>query len=148
MNIDNPALVWFVAGILLLLAEIAVPGFIIFFFGIGALITALFAFLGVSDLSVQFIIFLSSSIIILVFLRKKWKGLFRGDKTKDAEQLEEFIGKKVIVKKDIIPGSMGGRVEFKGALWEAESDTIIKEGSVAEIIERKNISLKVKEIKN
>ena len=38
---SKPELVWFIAGLGLFLLELVLPGFVIFFFGIGAWVTAL-----------------------------------------------------------------------------------------------------------
>jgi len=37
----KPELIWFLAGLLLLLLEFAAPGLIVFFFGVGACIVAI-----------------------------------------------------------------------------------------------------------
>lgn len=39
--LSNPAVIWFFIGLFLLLLEMAVPGLIVMFFGVGAWITAL-----------------------------------------------------------------------------------------------------------
>jgi len=69
---ESSDLLWFVAGLVLMLVELAVPRFIVLFFGLGAWITAVVVALGVVDsLSVQLIIFLVSSIVALLLLRKQ-----------------------------------------------------------------------------
>jgi hypothetical protein len=69
---ESSDLLWFVAGLVLMLVELAVPRFIVLFFGLGAWITAVVVALGVVDsLSVQLIIFLVSSIIALLLLKKQ-----------------------------------------------------------------------------
>lgn len=149
------ALVWFIAGVVFFLAELAIPGFIIFFFGIGAWVTAIAAFFGLTDLTMQMLIFVVVSLLSLIIFRRKGKNIFKGkEKTfqsKDDDKLGEFIedviGKKAKVISDIIPGEISGKVEFRGTQWKAESEEEIKAGVVVEITGRDNLTLKVKAVK-
>ena len=59
---------------------------------------------------------------------------------------DEFVGHKAVVKEKIIPG-LQGKVEFNGTLWKADADIEIKEGNPVEIIQKENITLKVKLLK-
>lgn len=150
------ALVWFIVGVVFFLGEMIVPGFIIFFFGIGAWVVAIAAIFGLDNLTLQLIVFVAVSILSLIFFRKKGKNIFRGKEkafqSKDDEKLDEFIedirGKKTTVISDIIPGEISGKVEFRGTQWKAEAEEIIKAGTVVEIISRDNITLKVKVVKS
>lgn len=150
------AVVWFIAGVIFFLAEMAIPGFIIFFFGIGAWVVGIAALFGLDNMTIQLTIFIVVSILSLILFRNKSKSIFRGrEKTfefKDDKKLDEYIedvrGKKAKVTTDIIPGEINGRVEFRGTLWKAESDVEIKAGTVVEIVSRDNITLKVKPLIN
>lgn len=142
---DNNSLIWFIVGIFFLLAEILLPGFVIFFFGIGGLVTSLFTYLfNIDSLIVQIIIFITSSVLSLIFLRKTFSKLFRGNVSGDKILKDEFIGKKALVIHEIVPDSLNGKVEFNGTNWEAKSDIFIEKGTVVEIIERKDLKLIVK----
>lgn len=126
--LSNPAVIWFLIGLVLLVSEFFVPGLIILFFGIGCWVASL-ALLFIPDmpLNIQLIIFLVSSVLSLFLLRnslKKWIGI--SDK-KDDSSLEEYIGKECIAETDFDPG-MAGKVSFKGARWEAHSTSEIKKG--------------------
>ena len=46
---DYSVLIWFLLGMVLLIAELAMPGIVLLFFGIGAWVTALLLWLGVID---------------------------------------------------------------------------------------------------
>lgn len=150
------ALIWFIAGVVFFLLELAIPGFVIFFFGIGAWVVGIAALFGLENLTIQLIIFLAVSILSLIFFRKKVHGIFKGkaktfdskDDDKLGEFIEDVIGKKAKVIVDIIPGDINGKVEFRGTQWEAEADEEIKAGAVVEIIGRDSITLKVKAVKN
>jgi inner membrane protein len=149
------ALVWFIIGVVFFLAEMIVPGFIIFFFGIGAWVVAIAALFGLDNLTIQLIVFVVVSVLSLIFLREKSKSIFRGKEkafqSKDDDKLDEFIedirGKKATVISDITPGEINGKVEFRGTQWKAEAEEVIKAGVVVEIIGRDNITLKVKVMK-
>ncbi len=53
MGIVTAPLFWLIIGVMLLFLELAVPGFILFFFGVGALLTSLGAYLFHLSLSWQ-----------------------------------------------------------------------------------------------
>jgi membrane protein implicated in regulation of membrane protease activity len=145
----RPEIIWFLIGLALLIMEFVLPGLIIAFFGIGAWIVALVCLFSnyVQDsVNVQLTIFILSSVLSLMCLRKWLKGVFLGhavSKQNLKENLEEFIGQKAVVKEKITPKA-GGKVEFHGTNWAAEADEEIAEGAVVEIIGKDNITLKVK----
>jgi len=144
----KPEVIWLIAGVIMLVMEFALPGLIIFFFGIGACIVALICLLFDLSLNGQLLIFILSSVILLVSLRKWLKKAFMGRialKTEQDETREEFIGKSAIVKKEITT-NIKGKVEFHGTLWTAEADEDIPVGTPVEIIGKDNITLKVKPI--
>jgi membrane protein implicated in regulation of membrane protease activity len=141
-------LLWFLLGLVLILSELALPGFVIIFFGIGAWITALGVFLGVADsFNVQLLIFLLSSILSLVLFRKQGKRYFQGrvsHKLDDVATLDDVRGERALVIEDIVPQTLSGRVEFHGTHWRATADQEIKKGTPVEILERRDLTLKVK----
>ena len=144
----TPTIVWFLIGLGLALAELAVPGVILVFFGVGAWVTALTAWLGLTvTLESQLLTFAIASIALLVLLRRWIKGRLYGH-VKDEQDLnvdlEEFVGHRVKVLKAVIPGSTEGRVEFKGAGWHAVSDEEIESGESAVIEKVDGITLKVR----
>lgn len=142
----KPELIWFLIGLVLLILEFALPGLIISFFGVGACIVALVCLITDIGINTQLIIFIGSSVLSLLCLRKWLKGIFLGHivlKQDLKENLEEFIGQRAVVKEKIMPKA-GGKVEFHGTNWEAFADEEIAEGTVVEIIGKDNITLKVK----
>jgi len=142
----KPELIWFLAGLLLLLLEFAAPGLIVFFFGVGACIVAIVCLVTEISLNTQLMIFIVSSFLCLLILRKWLKGVFLGHTTSKqdlTEDLEEFLGQRAVVKERIVPKA-GGKVEFHGTNWVAQADQEIAEGTVVEIIGKENITLKVK----
>ena len=144
---ENTSLIWFVVGIVFLFAELIMPGFIIFFFGIGGLITSLLTYIfNIESVIIQIIIFLVSSLLSLVLLRKYFSKLFKGKIGSEKNLKDEFIGKRAIVIKEIKPNSLKGKIEFNGTHWEADSDFSIEKDAVVEIIERRDLTLIVKPV--
>jgi membrane protein implicated in regulation of membrane protease activity len=147
----RPELIWFLVGLVLLIMEFMLPGLIIFFFGVGAWIVAIVCLLSSyvqGSVNAQLLIFIISSVLSLLILRKWVKGVFLGHsgaKQDLKEDLKEFIGERAIVIEDISPKA-GGKVEFHGTNWEARADGDIAVGATVEIIGKDNITLKVKEI--
>jgi len=144
----SPILIWFLAGLALVLVEFVVPGVILVFFGMGAWITTLTTWLGWTDgVTSQLLTFAISSVLLLVLLRRRFRSRFFGyvgdDHGLDAN-IDEFTGQIVQVIADIEPNGDGGRVEFKGAAWKALSETPIAAGKRAVIVEVKGINLTVR----
>jgi len=147
-ELAKPELIWFGIGLLLLLMEIAMPGLVIFFFGIGAWVVSIICFITDISLNGQLILFLISSIFLLLVLRHRVKPLFYGfSSSKDnmSEDMQEYIGQAAIVREEI-KGKIKGRVEFHGTNWDAIADENIPSGADVEIISKDNLTFKVKSI--
>lgn len=116
------------------------PGFIIFFFGLGAWITALICLIGHPGNNLQIIIFAISSLILLIALRSMIQKKFfnRGSQSEEVE--DEFTGKEALATNDF-GGIKHGKVEFKGTTWTAESASEIKAGQRVIIIEKNSFKL-------
>ena len=149
---DNSSaeLLWFLLGLGFILLELALPGFIVLFFGIGAWLTAVGVWIGVLDsFNAQLLVFIVGSILSLVLFRKKGKRYFEGKVTgrlPEGVSVDDVAGAKAIVVAPILPNSLGGKVEFHGTIWEAESEVPVEKGAMVEILERSNLRLKVKPV--
>ena len=140
----TPALAWAVLGLLLLITELATLSFILCFFGLGALIVALAAWLGITpSLSSQLIVFSASSLLLLLLLRKTARGLFAGH----ADVLPDYAGQKVPVIKTI-PAGGEGTIQYRGSDWIAFSDInqTIPVDTAVEIQSIEGIRVKVKPV--
>lgn len=138
---SRPELVWFILGLALLLLELVLPGFVIFFFGIGAWVTALICLITNPGINLQVIIFAITSILTLLAFRKMIQNKFiyaRNDRSDAVE--DEFTGKEAIALTDIGAGK-SGKVEFKGTNWNAESDSEIHVGQKVIILEKDSFKL-------
>jgi membrane protein implicated in regulation of membrane protease activity len=144
----SPTLIWFLVGLALVLVEFMAPGVILVFFGLGAWLVALTTTLGLTGtLGSQLLVFAITSLVLLFSLRKWVKTRFLGHISSEQDpvtNLDEFTGTRVLVARDIVPGSVEGRVEFKGADWSAVSEVAISKGQMAEIVAVEGITLKVK----
>ena len=89
---DSPELSWFVLGLVLILSEFIVPGFVIIFFGLGAWITALCTLIGLSPtISIQLAIFLASTVLTLVLFRKKGQRYFMGELQASFQRINQLM---------------------------------------------------------
>jgi membrane protein implicated in regulation of membrane protease activity len=141
---ERPELLWFLIGLVLFLLELVVPGFVIFFFGVGAWVTALICLIANPGTNLQIIIFAITSVLSLLALRKLIQKKFFYSKGNKSEEVEdEFTGKEGIAITDFDKANKG-KVEFKGTRWNAESDSEIKEGEPVVIIKKESLVLKVK----
>ena len=128
MNL-SPSLIWFLVGVVFLIAELLIPGFILIFFTAGCWIAGLTVWLTDIALSIQILIFIISSLVLLFSLRnysiKTFKGTIRDDL--DDHYADSKIGKTAIVTKVISP-SIPGEIKVMGSFWRAISDINIEEG--------------------
>jgi membrane protein implicated in regulation of membrane protease activity len=139
--LSRPELFWFIIGLGLFLLELVIPGFFIFFFGLGAWVTALVCLLVEPGTNLQIVIFAVTSVLSLIGLRKIIQKKFfysKGNLSEDVE--DEFTGKEAIAKADF-GSDMNGKVEFKGTMWNAESKAEIKAGQRVIIIEKDSFKL-------
>jgi membrane protein implicated in regulation of membrane protease activity len=145
----TPELVWFVCGIVLVLLEFVMPGVVLVFFGVGAWVTALTTYLGMTPGSAsQLLVFAIVSVVLLFALRRYIRLRFSGfvsERQAPDRNLDEFTGKNVVVLEDIAPGKPG-TVEFKGAPWRAESGDSLRRGDNGVIEKRDSLTLKIKKI--
>lgn len=143
--IQNPAILWFALGLAFLLIELALPGLIIIFFGVGAWITALTYLIFDFGFNSQLVIFILSSLVSLALLRR----FLLKDKSPAATYLNanelnhEFIGHTCTVSETILPGPEGGRVQFRGTNWKAISQVPVTAGETVRIIAQDSIVLVV-----
>ncbi len=141
-------IIWFVSGLVMILLEFTQPGLVIVFFGAGAWVVSLLAYLDILEtLRSQLLVFGGVSVGLLLGLRRWVRDKFYGhigDQQDLSRNLDEFTGKHVTVLQDIIPGKNGGQVEFKGTSWSAVSDQEIKKGETAAIVEMDGLTLVIK----
>ncbi len=143
---SNPAVWWFIIGLVILVLEFAAPGLILFFFGVGAWLVAILCLLFPIPFHFQLLIFGISSVVLLISLRKWMQKLFKGKKNiLENDSDDEFTGSRAVVIESIIPPNRG-KVELHGTNWNAEAKTEIQKGQTVEVIRKENLTLFVKPI--
>ncbi len=142
----SPAVIWIIAGIILLIMEFAAPGFIIFFFGVAALLVGIVCLILPLSMNLQLILFIILSLFMVYFLRKKMKSIFAG-RVKSGEEIDDskdsFVGEKAFVISKISP-DRGGKIELHGTSWNAESDEELDVDQIVIVTAKNNLTLKVK----
>ncbi|HOP00457.1 MAG TPA: NfeD family protein [Bacteroidales bacterium] len=140
---SKPEMIWFIIGLVLFLLELVLPGFVIFFFAVGAWVTALVCLIADPGINLQVIIFAVTSVLALVALRKIIKDkLYFSKDTRSEEVEDEFTGREAIALTDFNSDGKG-KVEFKGTSWNAESTSEIKTGQTLIIKAKNNVKLVV-----
>jgi len=100
---------WFILGAILVVAEIFTTGFVLLWFGIGALVAALAGFIGIDSLLIQFLIFAGISISLTAASRTIFINYFSREKS--GQSLRSGV--------EALPGKIGTVVSSsKGALQE------------------------------
>lgn len=142
-NLFNSTVLWFIAGTLLFLLEFALPGFIVFFFGIGAWVVAIITLFSPISVTTQLFIFIATSILTVLLFRKWLRKQLAGRQNGSAALEDEFVGRTAQAETLIAPGT-NGKVAFKGTTWEAESHETIHPGEQVMITGFRSIILLVK----
>lgn len=142
MELDTKML-WFIAGLAMILLEFVAPGVIIVFFGIGAWVVAMGMWIGLIDsVPAQCFTFVISSLVLLFALRRYVTSWFVGGSSNGGGNIEdEFVGKTVRVVHTIGGGEETGKVELKGAEWNARSSGELLPGRFATVIKRDGLEL-------
>lgn len=124
--------IWLIIAILFFILEMMGPGFLLFWVGIGALITMLVS-LVVDSVVIQIGIFVVSSILLLFCTRPFVKKMTKNDTV--VTNSYATIGKKGIVIQEINSIKGIGQVKVDGEVWSAKSssDEIIAEGELITI---------------
>lgn len=135
---------WIILAGIFFVIEMATVGFLVFWFGIGALI-AMIVSLFTSSIAIQTTVFVLSSTVLLFFTRP-----FVNKFTKKEEEVQtnaySIIGKRGIVIKDIVPIEGKGQIKIGSEVWSAKSfdDRNIEKGTEIEILEIDGVKAVVK----
>jgi membrane protein implicated in regulation of membrane protease activity len=137
---------WAILVVVLVVAELMVPAFVLVWFGLGALAVALLVAMAPSlDFIVQLLVWITAS-VALVFL---WFKVFKPHqhKTLDGRSSAQAIGEVGLLVTDIEP-FMKAKVRFQTPLigsdvWECVSDEKIKAGSRVKVVSVEGSFLKI-----
>ena len=132
---------WLIASGIFFVGEIFTAGFLIFWFGLGALLTMIASFF-ITNIFIQATIFVISS-TLLIFLTKPLINKFVSKKTV-ATNVYEVIGKKGIVTQEINPITGKGQVKVGNEIWTAISDETLPLDTQIEVLKIEGVILNVK----
>lgn len=142
----SPAFWWTLVGVVLMICEFAVPGLILFFFGVGALVTALVAQFLPLSLTLQLTVFVVASLVSLFGLRRFLKTIFMGRSTAvnaDDSVSDGMVGEEAEVIEPVGMNSPG-KVLLHGTAWKAESEETLEAGQVVVVVNQRSLTLIVK----
>lgn len=140
----EPWFVWAVTGFVCIGLEMLLPGFVIFFFGIGGLLTALCSLIPfIADMVwLQILLFVAFSIGSLVFLRRKFTRVFAGTifNSNRGNPEDDGVGKIADVLETV--GTIAeGRIRFQGTSWKARTrEGECAPGSKVRIVTREGLT--------
>lgn len=149
MVLSNPIMVWLMIGIVLMLAEIVLPGGIVILLGAACVVVAGALAIGwVEGLVQALTLWFIASMVLLLGFRHVTQKLVGGDSHIDNTDEEmDLYNQTAVVKTVIGPAQNRGRVVFQGSEWPALGDgSEIPVGAKVRVICRDNIALVVEPI--
>lgn len=140
-------LTWMIVGVVLMVAEVFTTGFVVIFFGIGAVLTGavIGVFPGVGEAFLtQSIVFLVLSVTSLVVGRGFFCAL-RGKSERGTQDADDdgIVGAQVAVVAAIKPPLLG-KIVLNGVEWEAKAERPVEKGETVTVVACKGIVLVVR----
>lgn len=135
---------WLILAGVCFVAEIATEGFLIFWFGVGALAAMGVSFF-ITNMLIQFATFVVVSTILTLCTRKL---LSKIQPKVTPSNVYTIIGKKAVVTVAIDPIKSLGQIKVEGDIWSAKTkdEEIIPEGTTVEILEIEGVKAVVKRV--
>ena len=126
------SIIWLIVLVVCLVVEISTLGLASIWFAGGALLAMLIAMIG-GPLWLQVLIFLVTSVVLLIFTRPIAMKYF--NKNREKTNVDSKIGKQAIVTVTIDNLKGEGQIVTEGMEWTARSldASVIEEGSVVTI---------------
>ncbi|MCY4644685.1 MAG: NfeD family protein [Bacteriovoracales bacterium] len=130
-------LLWFVFGVCLIVLEFLIPGAILSFLGLAALIVgALYRFDYISSFAVGLTWWFVLSLLLVIFLRALVLKLLPADQVYlPVDDNDDAVGQWAEVVEEIGPGRPG-RIRFRDSTWEAFCESPLPVGAKVTIAER------------
>lgn len=137
--------IWVIAAIVLLIAEIFTPGFLLACFGVGCLASGLVSFLGMG-FEIQIATFCASALAVFFGIRPFLLKYFYSSADKIETNVDALIGKTGLVSERIDPRTNKGRVIIGGEDWRGVSidETVIEVGEKITVVRVEGTKLFVK----
>ena len=114
-------ILWCILGAVLIVAEVFTSGFVLLWFGIGALAAALAGIIGIDNLGIQFVIFALVSIGLTAASRTIFLNYFSREHTGDSLRtgVDSLPGKIGTVVSSSHGAMQEGAVKVFGSTWSA-----------------------------
>jgi len=137
--------IWLIASGIFFAIEIATVGFLVFWFGIGALFAMITSFF-TDNIMIQFIVFIVVSTILLIFTRPLVnRYIIKIDETKPGgvTNAANLINKRGVVTAEINSIEGRGLVKVNNQVWSAKctEEGVIPEGTEVEVIKIEGVKL-------
>lgn len=138
---------WLIAAGLFCIAEIIIPGFLVFWLAIGALVAMVVSFF-TSNLIIQMTVFIIVSTILIFATKPLVKKFVRNYDKSVKTNVYSIIGKHAIVTKSINSKRELGQIKVDGEIWsaECENSSSIEQGTEVEIVKINGVKAIVKPI--
>ncbi|MBX2891464.1 MAG: NfeD family protein [Saprospiraceae bacterium] len=115
----SAAQMWVIVAAFALIAELFTVSFFFFFLSVGAAITALLTWLGITpDSTSQLLCFVVVSLVSLALFRKYALRIF--GKNERVDSYQSFVGDRAVVSVSI-PANGEGKIHYRGTEWIALS---------------------------
>ena len=139
---------WLVISGISFAIEVVTVGFLVFWFGIGALLALAVSFL-TDNILIQSVVFVISS-TLLMFLTRPFVKKFAKSKDDVSTNAYSIIGKEALVIENIDTINGKGQIKVGGEIWSAKSknNQIIEKGHKVEIVSIDGVKVLVKPIKS
>ncbi len=135
--------IWWIIGLVLVLAEFFLPGLVVVFLGLGAFLVAALSHFGIITGIVQELIaWFVSSLFFLFTLRFLVMLYYPGDtKKENIDEDDEVIG-QIYILLEGISGNKKGRIKHSGSTWPVMSKNgeNIDAGEKVRIVGRDNLT--------
>jgi membrane protein implicated in regulation of membrane protease activity len=143
--------IWLILGVLFIVAEMFTSGFVLLWFGIGALVAALLAVTGLVGLPLQILAFLVVSIALTVASRTIFERfLLRGSPGRELKTGMDSLPGRIGVVVEPSRGAMQeGAVRVFASTWRAfpaEGEEPLREGEQVEIERVEGASVYVRRV--
>ncbi len=138
--------IWLVVAGVFTIVEIATVGFFIIWFGVAALLTAIFSLFMPEAFLVQ-VVFWAISSVLLVLFTKRFTDKVKPETT--ATNVYSIIGKRAVVTTKINNENATGQIKVDGDVWSAKTenyDEVIEAGEHVEILKIDGVKVIVKKV--
>lgn len=139
--------IWLITAGVFFVLEIFTVGFLVFWFGIAALLAMLVSFI-TNNIIVQTTVFVISSALLIFATKPLVKKLSNKDNIKT--NVYSLTGKKAIVIEDIDWATGSGQIKIEGQVWSAKTkeQLNIPKGTEVEVESIEGVKAYVKPLKN